>query len=155
MAGEASYSCSWAPSRAGINPLNGSDALNNPDNDGFDIDRDGILQINEAFVNYLEYHLRDDLFDTENPVDFDNLPFGLTTDLFDNVGQNGYPEASYSQRAAGSYLASQNPLDEGASDPLDSDSDEDGMPDGWEIWFSRWRYTARWLGSIIFMQLGA
>ncbi|MEC8353875.1 MAG: hypothetical protein VXZ47_06010 [Candidatus Thermoplasmatota archaeon] len=135
---EASYSCSWAPSRAGINPLNGSDALNNPDNDGFDIDRDGILQINEAFVNYLEYHLRDDLFDTENPVDFDNLPFGLTTDLFDNVGQNGYPEASYSQRAAGSYLASQNPLDEGASDPLDSDSDEDGMPDGWEIWFSRW-----------------
>ena len=135
---EASYSCSWAANRAGINPLNGSDALNNPDNDGFDINRDGILQPNEAFVNYLEYHLRDDLFNLENPVDFDNLPFGFSTDLFDNIGANGNPEASYSQRAAGSYLAAQNSLDAGAADPLDSDSDEDGMPDGWEIWFSRW-----------------
>ena len=58
--------------------------------------------------------------------------------MFDNIGANGNPEASFSQRAAGSYLAAQNSLDSGAADPLDSDSDEDGMPDGWEIWFSRW-----------------
>ena len=135
---EASYSCNWNPGRVGINPLNGSDAFNNPDNDGYDIDRDGILQPNEAFVNYLEYHLRGDLFDDENPVDFDNLPFGFSTDLFDNVNANGQPEASYYQRAAGSYLATQNPLDMGASDPLNADSDNDGMPDGWEIWHSRW-----------------
>ena len=51
---EAAYSCSWNPGRAGINPLNGSDALNNPDNDGFDINNDGVLQLNESFVNYLE-----------------------------------------------------------------------------------------------------
>ena len=102
---EASYSCNWNPSRVGINPLK-FDALNNPDNDGYDIDRDGILQSNEAFVNYLEY-LRVDLFDDENPVDFDNLPFGFSTDLFDNVMANGQPEASYYERAAGSYLATQ------------------------------------------------
>ncbi len=135
---EANYACSWDTSRVGINPLNGSDALNNPDGDGFDINRDGIIQSNEALVNYLEYHLRYDLFDPENNVDFSQLPFGFSTDLFANVAVNGLPEASYAERASGSILASQNPLDQGAGDPLDSDSDNDGMPDGWEIWFSRW-----------------
>ena len=118
--------------------MNGSDALKNPDGDGFDIDRDGIIQQNEAFVNYLEYHLRYDLFDQDNPTDFNNLPFGFSTDLFTNVSNNGVPEASYAERAAGSLIATQNTIDAGSSDPLDSDTDDDGMPDGWEIWFSRW-----------------
>ena len=135
---EAAYSCSWDSSRVGINPLNGSDALKNPDGDGFDIDRDGIIQQNEAFVNYLEYHLRYNLFDQDNPTDFNNLPFGFSTDLFTNVSNNGAPEASYAERAAGSLIATQNSIDAGSSDPLDSDTDDDGMPDGWEIWFSRW-----------------
>ena len=135
---EAAYSCSWDPSRVGINPLNGSDALNNPDGDGFDINRDGILQLNEAFVNYLEYHLKDDLFDENSPVDFSQLPFGLSTDLFSNVSNAGIPQASYPDRASGSLIANQNPFDSGAADPLNSDTDDDGMPDGWEIWFSRW-----------------
>ena len=74
---EAAYSCSWDSSRVGINPLNGSDALKNPDGDGFDIDRDGIIQQNEAFVNYLEYHLRYNLFDQDNPTDFNNLPLNF------------------------------------------------------------------------------
>ena len=26
----------------------------------------------------------------------------------------------------------------GAADPLSADTDDDGMPDGWEIWFARW-----------------
>ncbi|MEC8151711.1 MAG: hypothetical protein VX068_03600, partial [Candidatus Thermoplasmatota archaeon] len=26
----------------------------------------------------------------------------------------------------------------GAADPLNADTDDDGMPDGWEVWFARW-----------------
>ena len=33
----------------------------------------------------------------------------------------------------------------GSSDPLSSDTDGDGMPDGWEIWFSRWNsFEEKW-----------
>ena len=42
-------------------PLNGSDAFENPDGDGYDVNRDGVLSQDEAFVNYLEYHIRSDL----------------------------------------------------------------------------------------------
>ena len=45
----------------GINPLNGSDARNNPDGDGFDVNHDGILDLNESLVNWPEYHLKDQL----------------------------------------------------------------------------------------------
>ena len=34
---EARNACTWDISRVGINPLNGSDAFENPDGDGFDI----------------------------------------------------------------------------------------------------------------------
>ena len=26
----------------------------------------------------------------------------------------------------------------GAADPLNADTDDDGMPDGWEIYYARW-----------------
>ena len=35
-------------SRVGINPLNGSDAFENPDGDGYDINHNGIIEQNEV-----------------------------------------------------------------------------------------------------------
>ena len=50
----------------------------------------------------------------------------------------GIPQATFAERASGSILASQLEVSSGSCDPLDTDSDSDGMPDGWEIWFARW-----------------
>lgn len=130
--------CSWDPSRLGVNPLNGSDALENPDGDGYDINHDGVLDLNESFVNYLEYHLRSDLFAGNETLDGLTLPYGLSTNLFDHISDYGAPEATFAERASGGVTAGQSTYSIGASDPLSSDSDEDGMPDGWEIWFARW-----------------
>ena len=52
---EARYTCSWNKDNKGINPLNGSDALNNPDGDGYDINMDGVLSMDEQLVNCLLY----------------------------------------------------------------------------------------------------
>ena len=41
---EARYACSWNLNNRGINPLNGSDAFQNPDGDGYDVDGDGNLR---------------------------------------------------------------------------------------------------------------
>ena len=38
---ESRYSCVWLIDNVGINPLNGSDALSNPDGDGYDSNHDG------------------------------------------------------------------------------------------------------------------
>ena len=130
--------CSWDPSRLGVNPLNGSDAFENPDGDGYDINHDGVLDQNEAFVNYLEYHLRSDLFLGNQTFDGQSLPNEFSTNLFDHVSDYGAPEATFAERASGSVTSGQSTYNVGASDPLNSDSDDDGMPDGWEIWFARW-----------------
>ena len=135
---EAIYSCAWDSSRVGINPLNGSDAFKNPDGDGYDIDHDGVSEPNEAFVNWLEFHVRNDLFSYNLTFGGESLPDGFVTNLFDNISDLGLPEATFAERAAGSILASQFDVSSGSCDPLDADSDDDGMPDGWEIWFARW-----------------
>ena len=49
---EARYTCSWNKAN-GINPLNGSDSLNNPDGDGYDVNMDGSLSLDEQLVNHL------------------------------------------------------------------------------------------------------
>ena len=72
---EARYTCSWNKDNKGINPLNGSDALNNPDGDGYDINMDGVLSIDEQLVNWLEYHLKDQIIyndATESGMEFPN-----------------------------------------------------------------------------------
>jgi hypothetical protein len=130
--------CSWDPSRLGINPLNGSDAFENPDGDGYDVNHDGILTSDEAFVNYLEYHIRSDLFNGNQTLDGSTLPGGFTTSLFNNISSFGAPEATFGDRASGSVTAGLSAYSVGAADPLSADTDDDGMPDGWEIWFARW-----------------
>ncbi len=139
---ESKGSCTWDPSRVGINPLNSSDILENPDGDGFDINHDGVLQQNEAFVNWLEFHVRNNLFDGNQTLDGVTLPDGLTTDLFQNINDYGTPEANFGDRASGAITATQSSTILGAADPLSADSDSDGMPDGWEIWYARWDILA-------------
>ena len=41
--------------------MNGSDYLNNPDGDGFDINLDGIISLDESLVNWMEYHLKSEI----------------------------------------------------------------------------------------------
>ena len=123
---EARGACTWDVSRIGINPLNGSDSLENPDGDGYDINRNGVIEDNEAFVNWLEYNIRDNLFDGNMTLAGEPLPDGFSTDLFQNIDDWGMHEDTFGDGIT-------------TGDPTDGDSDSDGMPDGWEIWFARWQ----------------
>ena len=73
---EAERQCTWSPLRIGVNPLNGSDMFENPDGDGYDVNKDGVLTPNEMFVNYLEYHIRSGLFLNNQSLDGTELPNG-------------------------------------------------------------------------------
>ena len=87
-------------------PLNGSDLFENPDGDGYDVNKDGVLTQNEMFVNYLISH-SSGLFLDNQSLDGMELPNGFTTDLFDNVSDFGLPEADFASRASGAILAGQ------------------------------------------------
>jgi hypothetical protein len=135
---ESDGRCTWSPEYNGVNPLNGSDVLSNPDGDGYDINHDGILTLDEQFVNYLEYHLRSDLFVANGTLDGEEFPFEFETGLFDFIYDYGEPEDTFAERAFSELYNSQTTYSVGAANPWSADSDTDGMPDGWEIWFSRW-----------------
>jgi hypothetical protein len=122
---EARGACTWDVTRVGINPLNGSDAFENPDGDGYDINHNGVIESNEAFVNWLEYSIKDNLFDGNMSLSGELIPENFTTDLFQNISDWGTPESNFGDGSI-------------TGDPTDSDSDSDGMPDGWEIWYARW-----------------
>ena len=109
---EARGACTWDVSRVGINPLNGSDAFENPDGDGYDINHNGVIEENEAFVNWLEYNIKDDLFDGNMSLDGDIIPGNFSTDLFRNISDWGTPESNFGDGVT-------------TGDPTDSDSDSD------------------------------
>jgi hypothetical protein len=98
---ESGGACTWDPSRQGVNPLNASDLFENPDGDGYDINHDGVLEDNEAFVNYLEFHIRSDLFSGNQTLAGVPIPNGFSTDLFLNVSSFGIPEVNFGERASG------------------------------------------------------
>ena len=145
---EARYACSWNLANAGINPLNGSDALGNPDGDGYDVDGDGILAPQEQFVNWLEYHLRSEILVGGSWDSVSDLPEGFDTWIFNASEQISDPQASFGELASTevtSLLAGITELDTGSSDPVSPDSDSDGMPDGWEAYHARWSvFDERW-----------
>ena len=58
-------------------------------------------------------------------LDGEILPNNFSTDLFRNISDWGAPEANFGDGTL-------------TGDPTDADSDSDGMPDGWEIWYARW-----------------
>ena len=137
---EARYQCSWSSKNKGINPMNGSDALNNPDGDGYDINRDGVLDQNESLVNWLEYHLKDQLIYSDSTELGLEFPENFTTLLSDESwpGFAGDSFGSLSSTSFRSLINGTPNIDVGAANPLNSDSDQDGMPDGWEFYFARW-----------------
>ena len=137
---EARYSCSWSIDAAGLNPLNGSDALNNPDGDGYDVNHNGILELEERLVNWMEFHLKSELIfsdSTDNGVPF---PENFTTLLFNDTWED-FAGGSFGKYASNSYnnlINATSEIDIGSGNPLSSDSDQDGMPDGWEFFHARW-----------------
>ncbi len=137
---EARYSCHWPAINSGINPMNGSDSLNNPDGDGFDANNDGILDISESYVNWFEYHIKSTVLLSNSTESGEKFPENISTVLAHESwsGSAGGPFGEF----IGQYfesLSSGMPLDDiGSSDPLSSDSDRDGMPDGWEVFHARW-----------------
>ena len=135
---EARYTCSWSSAQEGLNPLNGSDAGNNPDGDGYDVNHDGILQPEESLTNWMEYYLSSLIM--LGDVDQNGASLAYSTHLY-NDSWNG------SATNAFGFFVSQEVLDDqplapqrdyGTSDPLSRDTDQDGMPDGWEVYFARW-----------------
>ena len=137
---EARYSCNWPSSDSGINPMNGSDALNNPDGDGFDVNNNGIIESEEAFVNWMEYHIKSDILLSDSIHSGTIYPDNHTSTLPHHSWQ-GLADESFGERTGEYYLSLWTGLpseDIGSSDPLNSDSDNDGMPDGWEVFHARW-----------------
>ncbi|DAC67942.1 MAG TPA: hypothetical protein D7I15_00100, partial [Candidatus Poseidoniales archaeon] len=144
---EARYQCTWGRNNRGINPLNGSDALNNPDGDGFDVNHDGVLDLNERLVNWLEYHLKDQIIHTDTTDTSLTFPDNFTT-LLAHESWIGFAGASFGLHTSNSYRSLINGTtsdDVGASNPLEPDSDRDGIPDGWEFYHARWSlYDEGW-----------
>lgn len=137
---EARYSCNWPSSDSGINPMNGSDALMNPDGDGFDVNLNGVIEPEEAFVNWMEYHIKSEILLTDSVYSGGDYPGNHTSNLVHHSWP-GLAEKSFGERTGEYYLSLWNGLpveDIGSSDPLNSDSDNDGMPDGWEVFHARW-----------------
>ena len=135
---EARYTCSWSSAQEGLNPLNGSDGGNNPDGDGYDVNHDGVLQPEEMYTNWMEYHISSLIMMGDVDQNGNVLPH--STALF-NESWNGSATESFGFFATDEVIQDQPmaPLaDQGSSDPLNRDTDDDGMPDGWEVYFARW-----------------
>ena len=118
--------------------MNGSDALNNPDGDGFDVNNNGKIESEEAFVNWMEYHIKSDILLYNSIQSGIFYPDNHTSSLPHHSWQ-GLADESFGERTGEYYLSLSNRLpteDIGSSDPLSSDSDNDGMPDGWEYCYS-------------------
>jgi hypothetical protein len=137
---EARYSCHWPSENAGINPMNGSDFLNNPDGDGYDANHDGTMDLSESLVNWLEYHLKSEILLQDGTSSGNSYPGNLST-ILPHESWDGLAPGSFGEYIGSYYetLSAGLPADDiGTSDPLSSDSDRDGMPDGWEVFNARW-----------------
>ncbi len=144
---ESRYSCSWLVSNVGINPLNGSDALSNPDGDGYDVNHDGNITADEEFNNWMEYHIMNDqIFGDYTELGI-QMPHNFTTSLWNDswISSASRPFGEFVSMNTLSFVPGLILTDQGSSDPLSPDSDGDGMPDGWEVWFARWdTFDSKW-----------
>ena len=95
-----------------------SDATNNPDGDGFDVNHNGILEPDEEFNNYLEYHIRDTSFIGQNDSDSSSLPFGIFTQLWQNTEDVAESVFTFGELISPLLSNSQNEQDKGSANPL-------------------------------------
>ncbi len=139
--------CDWKLPNRGINPLNGSDAFNNPDNDGVDLNLDGILSEDEALTNFLEYHLRDTLFSSNGSLNGPTTSqtasgAAIPAQFFTNLTHDSWSESVLTTAFGASVDPARRTAEvsiaEGALNPTMADTDNDEMPDGWEVYHARW-----------------
>ena len=115
---EAGGLCAYDAGRVGVNPLNGSDGLENPDGDGFDVNLDGVLEPGEAYVNWLEFHIKDlDVVDGAITFGAFTAPEGLDMSLFEGMLLGDEPAHGFIDDADLATLATAVPAAIGSTDP--------------------------------------
>ena len=100
-----------------------------------DSNKNGIIELEEAFVNWMEYHIKSDILISDSLSSGSVYPDNHTSSLPHHSWQ-GLADKSFGERTGEYYLSLWSGLpndDIGSSDPLNSDSDNDGMPDGWAV----------------------
>jgi len=139
-----------------MNLLTGTDISVDSDDDSYDCNGDGIISPSESFDNLAEFESR--VYGKKLAIDSIPNGTGLVSYGADTI--NAYMDeesmsyslalsqlyVTFSTKSIPSFeksgLINQNNPDNfnislaGISDPTDSDSDRDGMPDGWEYCFS-------------------
>ncbi len=130
------------PASCTLDPLHGTDAETDPDNDGFDADNDGSLEEMEMLTNLEEFFYGTD--PSNNDTDFDGLSDGQQLYLEDFDGDtlpNSWEELHYLDPFSGDDELWDSDGD-GLSNleewgfgthPTDSDTDDDGLSDVREI----------------------
>ena len=123
----------------GLDPLDPADAQLDPDEDGWDFNRDGTIVLSEQFVNLEEYRndTRPDLNDTDDDSMWDGWEVHWALNPLDpwDAGVDLEPDGHDVDWDTNLTPAEQhtNALEFAAdTEPRNSDTDGDGLPDGWE-----------------------
>ena len=124
----------------GFDPLDPDDAMYDNDTDGYDFDRNGSVAGSEQFFNYEEYLARTDPFNSD--TDDDGMNDGF--EAYYELDPRNDIDADYDNDDDGigwyGYKGINNPLTNLEeynlnTDPNDNDTDDDQLPDGWEVHF--------------------
>ena len=100
-----------------------------------DVNLDGVLEPGEAYVNWLEFHIKDPTSLTGPLPSSLHRPGGLDMSSKACCWATSLLTVSSTMPTATLATAVPAAIDRRS---LDTDSDGDGMPDGWEIHFRRW-----------------
>jgi len=126
-----------------FDPLNPGDGSADEDNDGYDFDNSGYIDGDEPFTNYEEYLARTDPFtaDTDNDQMNDGFEvyYGLNPKADYDAGEDADDDGIGSYGLYGRHLIN-DPLTNLEeynlnTNPINSDTDGDSLPDGWEVYY--------------------
>ena len=136
-----------------MNPLIDSDQWLDSDMDSVDCDRDGNISLEEQFTNKREYESRVYGKFSQRLTTGSGL-IGFGDDTIDAYVEEGYTEAEARRAIFNTFIgkdsisaarmmminsADSNTFNRtlfGISDPTNSDSDQDGIDDGWEFCYA-------------------